>query len=371
MDRLGRMPDAQLAELAGVHPETVATERRRRGIPAFRGRRARVEWTPEMIARLGKASDRDVAAELDLHHGSVFRKRRLLGIPPYQEPKVEDQGYAWPPHAVAMLGTASDRDVAEELGISFTSVAMKRKLLQIPPFQAPNEQIEWTQEMVAQLGVAPDRAVAARFGLGTKSVSRKREELGIAAAEWEELPAADVPPEVREALTRRTSEAMRLLDVSEATVQRWRARCGVSPPARDWRWTPEVVARLGNEPDSRIAEDLGVTAGAVGYMRRRLGVAPCPRSRRWTEEELTMLGAVPDRELAERFGRTTEAVRRKRETMDIPRWTSPNRWSEDDVELLGAAPDAEVARQLQRTAAAVRAKRWRLGISRPTGTGDD
>ncbi len=39
------------------------------------------EWTPEMM---GKASDEVIAEELDLCRPTVADKRRLLGIPPFE-----------------------------------------------------------------------------------------------------------------------------------------------------------------------------------------------------------------------------------------------------------------------------------------------
>ena len=43
------------------------------------GARPPVEWTDEMIALLGEASDGDVAAELEIPRKSVAYKRVVLG----------------------------------------------------------------------------------------------------------------------------------------------------------------------------------------------------------------------------------------------------------------------------------------------------
>jgi hypothetical protein len=270
-----------------------------------------------MIARLGKDSDRNIAAELDLHRNTVYRKRRLLDIPPYEEPINKEQGRIWTAQDEAMLGKASDRDVAEALGVSATAVGMKRMLLGIPPFQPPNERIEWTDEMIALLGVEPDIEVAARYMVDKGCVSRKREELGVAPAGNRVFPELAGDPELSEILGLTTGELMRRYGVSKATVHRWRVWGAVQAPPRDWRWTEEIVARLGKEPDSRIAKDVGVTAGAVGYMRRRLGIPACPREQAWSDDEVALLGAAPDRDVARRIGRTAESVRAKRRSLGI------------------------------------------------------
>src|SRR6266849_9330151 len=73
---LGQVPDDEIARLARVHLRTVLAERRRRGIPPARPRRPDVRWTAAMDALLGTASDRDVAAELALPVHCVHRRRR-------------------------------------------------------------------------------------------------------------------------------------------------------------------------------------------------------------------------------------------------------------------------------------------------------
>jgi hypothetical protein len=57
----------------------VSSERKRRGIAAFRRKGKDVEWTEAMIARLGADIDRVIAAELGLTASSVTT-RNLLRI---------------------------------------------------------------------------------------------------------------------------------------------------------------------------------------------------------------------------------------------------------------------------------------------------
>jgi hypothetical protein len=57
---LGKRPDAEVATLAGVCEKTVVKERKRREIPAFTRRRAKIEWTREMLDLLGTAGDAQI-----------------------------------------------------------------------------------------------------------------------------------------------------------------------------------------------------------------------------------------------------------------------------------------------------------------------
>ena len=85
---LGQIPDEQLASKAGVCKDTVAAERRRRGIEPWQPH-SRYEWTPEMIAQLGTESDRKLARALGTTRSVVRRERERRRIPPFQPPPHE------------------------------------------------------------------------------------------------------------------------------------------------------------------------------------------------------------------------------------------------------------------------------------------
>ncbi len=149
---LGKMPDTKLAKKAGVSTSTVQAERRRRGIPPFRGRAARVEWTPEMIALLGKSSDAQVAASQS----------------------------RWTPEEDALLGTESDPQIARRLGRSSKSVVQRRTRLKIPSNQAQVTPT-WTPEEDRLLGTDPDSVIAECLGRSALAVEKRRRKLGIVA----------------------------------------------------------------------------------------------------------------------------------------------------------------------------------------------
>lgn len=55
-------------------------------------------------------------------------------------------------------------------------------------------------------------------------------------------------------------------------VRRLRREYGIPSPYRPHRWTAEVVRRLGKEPDTKIARELGITSQSVLGKRRALGI---------------------------------------------------------------------------------------------------
>ena len=315
---LGVRSDQALARQAGVSYQSVAKERQRRGIPAFARRRAPVEWTAPMISVLGTASDRAVAAELGVHHGSVFMKRRSLGIAPWQEPVSPPgtRGYEWTRQALRLLGKASDRDVARQLGIHASSVFSKRRELGIASYQPPQRRIRWTAKMLALLGKLPDVDIARRFGIVKDSVSRKREELGIEPYRYRSRPIARTA-ELQEILRLPNPEVRARYGIRKGTAAKLRAELGIpTPDSRNRRWTPQMLARLGREPDAAIARDMGLFPSAVGWKRRDLGIRAFSPKHRWTEAETALLGRLPDREVARKVGVTEEAVKLRRRLLN-------------------------------------------------------
>ena len=109
-------------------PEAVANGavRRRFGEP--------INWTSEMDGRLGKASDGDISVELGCSATSVANRRRWLNIPPFVAPLL-------PVHVVRLrkddfdaMGLAPDSAVAKEAGVPLGTVQRARRKREIPAF---------------------------------------------------------------------------------------------------------------------------------------------------------------------------------------------------------------------------------------------
>ncbi|HWM94150.1 MAG TPA: hypothetical protein VN493_25560 [Thermoanaerobaculia bacterium] len=301
--RLGKIPDRELARLAGISTEMVAKERKRHGIAAFRPPREPIKWTPKMIRRLGTASDAAVARKLGIHFSSVSYKRQLLGIPSFRpKRRPNPQAHEWTPRELALLGKRSDAEVAEKLGISKGTVAKKRTQLWIPASRL-RRVYEWTEELLALLGKVSDRELARVSGFSVNSVRRKRSALGIRPGG---RYGAVVPtPALVELLHEKSIDVKRRTGLSPTTIRLLRKKLGIERPRR---WTPELVARLGREPDRKIARELGIADSVVNKKRRRHGIPPFLAKRRWTPEELALVGTAPDAEIARKLGRTPQAV---------------------------------------------------------------
>lgn len=273
--RLGRIPDIEVAELAGVHPQTVKSERNRQGIPACYPKRKKIVWTDKMLDLLGNYSDRNVAEMLGIGHRSVFYRRHLTGIEAYGAVPGRPDSHQWTSSEIAMLGKIPDREVSRLTGLSATAAATKRRKLKIPPYRAPFPQIDWTPEIISLLGEVTDAEVSRRFGMTSDSIRGKRKELGIEVPSNEARRSIKRDKRTAELLAKPNKEVMAFFGVSKRTVLKLRREMGIpSPNTRSWRWTEEVVGRFGKEPDAHIARDLGVTTGAVSWKRNQLGIKP-------------------------------------------------------------------------------------------------
>jgi DNA-binding CsgD family transcriptional regulator len=284
---MGQLPDAQVAARAGVSAIAVSAERRRRGIAGRRG--PVVEWSEDMVSRLGTDTDAAIAEELRLSASSVAYKRRRLGIRAYgpdsggPRPRVR-----WRRSMLALLGKAPDREVAKRLGLTREQVWWKRQQLGIRSFVPPPRPVEWPRWALRLLGWRHTE-IARRLGIQPKTVLAKRQQLGIPAF-------AEERPIVRtKALKRLLALPNRVLvrehGLSVSMIGRLRREYGVrAPGSQPPRWTGEVVARLGREPDAVIARELGIARHSVLSKRRTLGI-PALTDARWRRRRKQVGGA--------------------------------------------------------------------------------
>lgn len=309
---LGKVSDRALADKAGMHPESVAAERRRRGIEPFQVKSPPIRWTRRRIALLGTGSDSTVAALFDLPRHCVKSKRQALAIPPYYPPPPGTPlGHAWTEEELALLGKDSDRNVAELLGLTPSVVARKRRVLGIAPSVPLAPRIRWTEEMVAHLGRMTDRAFAERFGISLPRVKAKRVELGVRA--HIEKRGLRRTAALRKLLRLPPSMARRATGLKYETIAELRAELGIpAPTLGQWRWPAALIRRLGTAPDRALAEELGLSPARVGAKRRQLGIPASRAWRAWTPQETALLGKLPDEVVAFRLNRPISTVTKKR-----------------------------------------------------------
>lgn len=222
---LGIMPDSVVAKTIGVTVHIVIKKRISMNIPKCATQRARRIFTAKEDALLGKASDKEIAEATGRYASAIWTRRKRLGI---VNPK---STYNWTPEQIALLGTASDDVIAEQTGRSLSSVANKRCRLKIVKFVEKKTEFQWTPDKVALLGTMPDTCVAKKINKSCDFIRDYRLSLGI-------------------------------------------------PVYRTW--TSEQISLLGTETDSCIGKQIGKSQQAVTEKRLSLGI-PSFQSRNRTK----------------------------------------------------------------------------------------
>lgn len=194
----------------------------------------------------------------------------------------ERHRYDWPPEHLALLGTMSDRDVAERIGGKPEAVLAKRQALRIEAFKPKTSPVkgkarpnfDWNESNLKLLGTMTDAELGKKLGLANTTVAAKRRSLGI--------------------------------------------------PGRNGRLEPIVIPRnfklkLGKWSDGKIASKLGVASSAVSRARRKLGIPPIMKANYLPPEADEYLGKLPDTVIAERFGVSRTCVGNRRAALGIAR----------------------------------------------------
>ena len=127
----------------------------------------------KLIAQLGKRSDKDLASEFRTSVYLVRKERLKRKISGFQT-------VDWSPKWIRQLGRMTDASLADRMGITDTSVFVKRRSLGIPSFFPGREaQAKWKATQLRRLGKVPDAILAAEIGVSPSVVQAKRQSLGI------------------------------------------------------------------------------------------------------------------------------------------------------------------------------------------------
>lgn len=232
--------------------------------------------TPEQIALLGTGTDREVAQKSGLSLSKVVYARRNRNIPRVPECR------KWQPKDLSALGVIPDAVLAKEYGVSTITVTTRRKELNIA---SPPRQGAWTASELTLLGTMPDKDVAQAVGRTARAVAKQRVQKGITPFRHPEVdhtrgkipyeePPAQVPAEIAKQLgTASDAQVAARLELSQPQVRRLRKKLGVAAHMAMKRWTPAEVAMLGTATDKAIAKRLGRTRASVLYARTDRGIA--------------------------------------------------------------------------------------------------
>lgn len=377
---LGTMSDQDLAAKLGCKRALVAGRRFLLRIPKYIEAivpAKEVEWTPAMDALLGTMPDPDLAAKMGCALTKVRTRRYQLGVSGYRQiiTPAPTSEFEWTPAMVSLLGTMSDRALAEKIGCAVTTVRDRRHLAGIPDYRRRNtfeSRFEWTPTMDALLGTMSDTDLAAKLGCSVNAVNTRRYLLGVSGFRQTRTSSymfAWTPENDALLGTMGDRQLSEKLGVPLITVGNRRKLLGIEAKVvADYNlcWRPEIDALLGTIPDSEIAKQIGRSQRSVAKRRRLLNIAPHEIRGRilvhLTPDQEALLGTAPDRKLAAQWEISIGVVRARRIQKNIPAYKKPNLWTPQLVALLGTMSDAELALKMGLDTQSVRVHRWALRV---------
>lgn len=127
IDKLGKVPDVELAEVCDVSAKTIKRHRKEKGIE----KATKIELPEECICKMGKVSDSKLADQYGVNQTTISKKRKERGITQYDY----DPKKTLPEHLVEKLGEVPDGKIAEQCELSGPTVARRRKERDIEPYK--------------------------------------------------------------------------------------------------------------------------------------------------------------------------------------------------------------------------------------------
>jgi excisionase family DNA binding protein len=126
----------QAAELLGVSRPFFVEQLETGRLPFHKvgtHRRVNIEDVTKLkslIAQFGMVSDTTVRAEIRTRKSSTAKRLRALGIDALG--RTSPRAHVWTPAQNALLGTSSDAEIGRMIGLSASSVSLRRHMLGIP-----------------------------------------------------------------------------------------------------------------------------------------------------------------------------------------------------------------------------------------------
>jgi hypothetical protein len=170
-DMLGRIPDADIAKLLGVSVQTISARRYKLGIACHS---KKVRYICEVLSEYIINDDiRDIMGQ------EVAKLSKLIIKGDGTPTNLKYKRFDWEGHT-HLLGTMTDKDLANKLGCETHRVTFQRQKLGIKGFNVKKGRkgINW-DEHIELLGTIPDSDIAKQLGCTTTYVCIKRNELGI------------------------------------------------------------------------------------------------------------------------------------------------------------------------------------------------
>jgi iron only hydrogenase large subunit-like protein/DNA-binding CsgD family transcriptional regulator/transcriptional regulator with XRE-family HTH domain len=228
-------PDKILARQLGVTQDTVARQRRRRGVGAPKDRYADVDWAQ---------TNADIARRLGVAPATVWYQR--------VKRKIKSAGRCGKVDYALADWSLPNKIIAQQLGVAHDTIARQRRKRGMGAAPDKYAAVDWLQA---------NKEIARQVGVTSSAILYQRKKRNIMpAADLRKIDYSDVD------WSQTDKRIAQLLGVTPSTISRRRRQKGILPVKdREDKYADVDWSQNNRE----IARQFGVTPRAIAYQRKR------------------------------------------------------------------------------------------------------
>lgn len=137
LDLLGRISDSRISEKTGYSVYIIKKFREQNKISPIRKsilESLEPNQRKKLLSMLGKVHDRELAEKFNVSYDAIRRIRKKMNVPALREEKSLQKTIEENEYLKSLLGTMTDKALADKTGLSINIIGKMRRTLNIPSF---------------------------------------------------------------------------------------------------------------------------------------------------------------------------------------------------------------------------------------------
>lgn len=182
INMLGKFPDDEIAKKFGYSRAGIALIRKNKGIPSFSDTRFTEEKREEMLSMLEKFPDREISKKTGYSVYIIKKFREQNKIEPFNKSILKRLTPKQRKKVLSMLGKVHDSVIAEKFNVTNETIRRIRKKTNVPALRKEKswqETLEENKSLTPLLGTMTDRELADKTGTTRQVIGKIRRKLKI------------------------------------------------------------------------------------------------------------------------------------------------------------------------------------------------
>jgi hypothetical protein len=223
-----------------------------------------IAWTTEMDVTLGTQTDKAIAKRLGVSLSAVNVRRNLLGIPPYSKHETADsRDKRLSAMLTGILSVMTDKKAAEASGLPVSDVKWFRARHRVKLLERSKI---WTDDLDRLLGTKSDTDIGNMIGISREAVRVRRVKRGVPKF----IPYYPDPP-IHLIGTEPDKYLEKRFNLMVGSVGKLRRSLGMASYKPEQEHA-EINSLLGTASDYEIARQFRTTEGLVRVRRLKAGI---------------------------------------------------------------------------------------------------